>query len=669
MTSRGFLLRARIVLGVCAAAALLASLPVLAEEVPAPPLPVAAAPAPVTAAVMLPATNRAVLMPAGRSPDIQVHWAARREFVRERDDRRADDEEQRVRALKDDLAIENLFSVGSALVREGEIALAKGASAVAMHRCKLAVELAPALPAAHACLARAQFAESPTSINAVFAQLGVAATAAMADPRISRAVLANLLAALFVGGLVAALAFIVVLLLRHANLYAHDVHHLVPGGTRGWQARMLAAVLLLSPVLLQMGPVPLLFTSLIACAIYASTAEVAISLSLLVGLALSPWAAEEIGRTAVFSGPAVDIWLVEHGEGTGPEMGRLQKRFESTTELPVAFALARKAKRDGDLATAERLYLRGMQVPGYSSAGLAAVRNNLGNVYLLQGETAKAIAQYQQAIDLNESLAAPHFNVSRALAMGGVDTLEKVQAEQARALQLDRAGLEAFTGGQLQANRKSNKFVMDVPLDSSQLEPLIEAQERGADAVSDEVRAHLAGSLPAAMGTAMPILTAVMVLMLHLLRDRIRPSGRCDRCGREVCKRCDPDARPAEALCAQCVNVFIRRSGVDAQERARKEYAIEAYHHRRHLMVRALAVLSGAGHVMMGYTVRGIAFLLVTASLLASVVLWRGVTREPLAIHGGVSFLRVALTALLLLGVYALCLRDLLARQRAEEGR
>jgi len=647
VTSRGFSLRARIVLGVCAAA-LLAHWPVLAEEVPAPPLPVAVAAAPVSAAVMLPVTNRAVLMPSGRSPDVQVHWAARREFVRERDDRRADDEEQRVRALKDDLAIENLFSVGAALVRESEAALANGSSAVALQRCRLAVELAPALPAARACLARALFAESPTSINSIFAQLGAAANAAMADPRISRAVLANLFTVVFIGGLVAAFAFIVVLLLRHANLYAHDVRHLVPGGTRGWQARMLAAVLLLSPVLLQMGPVPLLFTSLIACAVYASTAEVAISISLLVALAMAPWAAEEIGRTAVFSGPAVDVWLVEHGEGTGPEVARLQKRFESTTELPVAFALARKAKRDGDLATAEKLYLRGLQVPGSSSAGLSALRNNLGNVYLLQGE--------------------PHFNVSRALAMGGVDTLEKVQAEQTRALQLDRAGVDAFTGGQLQANRKSNKFVMDVPLDSSQLEPLIEVQERGADAVSDEVRAQLAGSLPAAMATAMPILTAILVLTLHFLRNRIRPSGRCDRCGREVCKRCDSDARPAEALCAQCVNVFIRRSGVDAQERARKEYAIEAYHRRRHLTARALAVLSGAGHVMMGYTVRGLAFLLVTASLLASVVLWRGVAREPLAIHGGVSFLRVALTVLLLAGVYAFCLRDLLARQRAEEG-
>jgi len=179
---------------------------------------------------------------------------------------------------------------------------------------------------------------------------------------------------------------------------------------------------------------------MLAFALYASTAEVAISILLLACLAASPFAAEQIGRVAAFGGPALDVWLVEHGEGTGPEIGRLQKRFESGNELAVDFVLARKAKRDGDLATAEKLYLRALEVQGASSAGLAAVRNNLGNVYLLQGDTAKAIAQYQQSVDLKEDLAAPHFNVSRALAMGGVETLEKVQAEQARALALDRAG-------------------------------------------------------------------------------------------------------------------------------------------------------------------------------------------------------------------------------------
>jgi tetratricopeptide (TPR) repeat protein len=608
-------------------------------------------------------------MPAGKSIDIQAHWSTRRGYVRERDERRADDEEQRVRALKEDLGIENLFSVSSSLVRESHAALDSGATAIALQRCKLAVELSPALPAAHLCLARALFAENPASVKAVFAELSTAAHMAMDDPRVSRAVLANVLTILFAGVLAAGLAFVVVLFLRHARLYKHDVHHLFPGGAGGWQTGLLAVVLLLLPLLLQLGPVPLVFTALVACALYASTSEAAISVLLLGCLAASPWAAERIARIAAFGGPAMDVWMVEHGEGAGPEIARLQKRLESgNSELAVDFALARKAKREGDLAAAEKLYQRALEVQGASSAGLSAVRNNLGNVYLLQGDTAKAIAQYQQAVDLREGLAAPHFNISRALAMGGVETLEKVQSEQARALELDRAGIEAFTGGQLQANRKSNRFVMDVPLDASQLEPLIDVEERAAQAVGDEVRAQLAGNVPAPLAAALPVLAAVLVLGLHLARGRIRPSGRCERCGREVCRRCDPDARPSEALCAQCVNVFIRRTGVDAAERARKEIAVEAYHRRRRLVARVLAVVSGAGHVLLGYSVRGIFFLLVTASLVASVVFWRGVAHDPLALRTGMSFLRLGFALAFLAAVYTVCLRDLLARQRAEEG-
>jgi hypothetical protein len=665
VTDRGSFLRARRVSGVCAAAFALLSIAAFGQPVPAPPLPLTAPSAPPAPP---PASTRVVIMPAGRSADIQAHWAARRGYVQERDERRADDEEQRVRALKDELGIENLFSVGAALVRESRTALESGASAIAVQRCRLAVELAPALPVAHLCLARALFSESPGSVKAVFAELTAAGRTAMDEPRVSRAVLANLLTILFVGVLVAGLAFVAVLFLRHAHLYRHDVHHLFPGGASAWQTTMLAAVLLLLPVLLRLGPVPLVLTALLACALYASTAEAAISVLLLGALAASPWAAERIARVAAFGGPAMDVWLLEHGEGAGPEITRLLKRAENGNELAVDFALARKAKREGDLPTAEKLYLRALEVQGASSAGLSAVRNNLGNVYLLQGETAKAIAQYQQAVDLRESLAAPHFNVSRALAMGGVETLEKVQSEQARALELDRAAVEAFTGGQLQANRKSNRFVMDVPLDPSQLEPLIEVEERGAEAVGDEVRAQLAGNLPGPLAAGLPVAAAVLVLVLHLARGRLRPSGRCERCGREVCRRCDPDARPSEALCAQCVNVFIRRAGVDPAERVRKEFAVESYHRRRQLAARALAVLSGAGHVLLGYSVRGLFFLLLTASLLASVVLWRGVTHDPLALRTGISVLRLGLAATVLMGVYAVCLRDLLGRQRAEEG-
>ncbi|HET7784662.1 MAG TPA: tetratricopeptide repeat protein [Myxococcales bacterium] len=697
MTSRGFFPRARLLF--CAAALMVA--PAFAQEAAAPalaaaaagpsasdaasaipmpalPAPVAPAAAPAAAAAPPPALpaaspamaagNYAVTLPAEKSADIQAHWAARREYVRDRDERRADDEEQRVRALKDELAIENLFSIGAALVRESIDARAADAPAVAVQRCKLAVEFAPALPEAHTCLARALLAEDPAALTPALAQLVAAAGAAMRDPRISRSTLANALGVLCAGLLVAGLAFVALLFLRHARLYAHDVHHLFPGRPRRWQTAMLAAVLLLLPILFMMGPVPLLFTALLACGLYLSTAELAVSVALLVAVAVAPLAAGAVGKVAAYGGAAVDVWLVEHGEGTGPEIARLERQPEGPGDLPVSFALARKAKRDGDLAAAERLYLKALAAQGGTPAGQAALRNDLGNVYLLEGETANAVAQYRQAVEIQESLAAPHFNLARALAMSGVEGLEKAQAEQARAVELDRAAVDGFTGGSLQANRKSNKFVMDVPLDDAQLAPLREAEAQAATQVQDQVRALLAGGSPSGFAAALPLLAAALLLALHLGRGRLQPSGRCDRCGRAVCKRCDAEARPAEALCAQCVNVFIRRTGVDAAVRVRKEFAVKAYQRRRRLLSRLLALISGAGHVLLGYPLRGMFFLLVTGSLAASIALWSGLARYPIAVRSGISFVRVGVSAALFIAIYAFCLRDLMARQRAEEG-
>jgi len=668
---RGFRLPARRIEVLCAAALVLAAAAAQAQDLPSPPLPGAVIAQPPAAAPALPAAavNRSIVMPAEKSSDIQAHWSARREYLRDRDERRADDEEQHVRQLKDDLAIENLFFIGGALIRESHEALAASGPAQAVQRCKLAVEFAPALPEAHNCLGRALLAEHPGAVKRALDELVAAISTSVDDPRVSRAVLANVLGVLFAGLLVAGLAFILVLFGRYANLYAHDMHHIFPVGARRWQTKMLAAVLLLLPVFLQMGPVPLIFTVLLACALYSTTVELVVSVALLCVLAASPYLAEGIGRVAAFSGPAVDVWLVEHGLGTGAEVMRLQKRLDAGNELAVDFALARKAKRDGDLASAAQLYLRALEAPGATALGLASVRNNLGNVYLLQGDIAKAIAQYQQAVELKENLAAPHFNVSRALGQsGGVETLEKVQSEQARALELDRTAVDAFTGGQLQANRKANKFVMDVTLPRELLTPLLAAEERVAAPVGDELRAQLAGGLPLEAASAMPILAAILCIALHAGRGRLRPSGRCERCGRAVCKRCDPDSRPSEALCAQCVNVFVRRTGVDAAERIRKEYAVQAYHRRRHAVARVLAVLSGAGHVMMGYPLRGMVYLMVTGSLVVSVVLWRGLLHDPIAVRSGVSFLRIGVTLASLLAIYAFCLRDLINRQRAEEG-
>ncbi|HWE24034.1 MAG TPA: tetratricopeptide repeat protein, partial [Myxococcales bacterium] len=462
-----------------------------AQDADAPP-PVVAAPAP-------PPPGQVAFLPAEKSADLLAHWAARREYLRERDERRAEDEEQRVRVLKDELALENLFGIAAALVRESQASLAAGSPALAKKACKVAVELAPALPAAHTCLARAILAEDASAFSAAIASYAAAARAALADPRISRALIANMAGVGLLGATAAAVAFVLLLFLRYAQLYVHDVHHLFPAGARLWQTNLLAAVLLVSPLLLQAGFVPLLFTLLLAVALYASATEVALGCIVLVLIASLPFTAEGVGRVAAFGGPAADVWMLERGEGAVPELRRLQERLRSDKAEPaVAFAVAHKAKREGDLAQAEQLYRKALEAlgEGASPRAVAAIRNNLGNVYLLRNDPDRAVQQYEKAIDLQEMLAAPHFNLSRAYGSGGVESLKKVQAEQARALELDRPAIEAFTGPQLSMNRKSNKFLMDLPLDDSLVEPLLDSEAQIAAPVGDEVRAVLAGPLP-----------------------------------------------------------------------------------------------------------------------------------------------------------------------------
>jgi tetratricopeptide (TPR) repeat protein len=609
------------------------------------------------------------LLPAEDASGLKTHWTARREYLENRDERRADDEEGKLRQLKDDLALDNLFAVGAALVRESQQALAAGSPALARKRCQLARELAPALPAVHSCLGRAALAESIGATPAAVGHFLDATRTAWADPRTRRATLANAGGVVLVGLLAAGALLVLLFFARYARLYLHDAHHLFPSGARSWQTTALAVTLVLLPLLLQMGPVPLVCSAALACALYLSNLEL-VATALVLGLfAASPWAVEGLARVAAFGGPAADVWLVEKGEGSPAALQRLQKRLESSKpEASVAFVLAHRAKREGKLEEAEKLYRRALELGG-GSPMLAATHNNLANVYLLSGDIAKATQHYTHAVELQETLAAPHFNLARAHGDGGVESLDRVQAEQARALELDRGAIDNFTGGALQMNKRSNKVVMDLPLPESSLDTLLELEGQTAAPVGDDMRALLAGPLPVSAGQLTPLLAAVLCLVLNVSRARLKPSGRCDRCGREVCKRCDADARPNEGLCAQCVNVFVRKGNVDATERIRKEVAVHRYQARKKFWGKALSLVSGASHVLLGYTLQGAIFLSLTGLLSASLLLylsWRGFAHDPFAVRTGFSLMRLGLTAAGFVAVYGLSLRDLYVRQRAE---
>src|SRR5258708_11682891 len=133
-------------------------------------------------------------------------------------------------------------------------------------------------------------------------------------------------------------AFVTVRLARCGQLYADDVHPLLPVGARRWQTKLLAMALILLPLFLRMGPVPLVFTILFACALYATTVEVVVGCALLALLAASPWVVTSIGRVAAFGGPAVDVRLLEHGTRTRATLARPPKRLPLAHEPSAGVA-------------------------------------------------------------------------------------------------------------------------------------------------------------------------------------------------------------------------------------------------------------------------------------------------------------------------------------------
>jgi len=105
---------------------------------------------------------------------------------------------------------------------------------------------------------------------------------------------------------------------------------------------------------------------------------------------------------------------------------------------------------------------------------------------------------------------------------------------------------------------------------------------------------------------------------------------------------------------------------VDPTERIRKEVAVHAYQRRKTIVARAFNLVSGAGHILIGHPVSGLAFLVMTGVLAASVLFWHGVAHDPVAVRTNVSLFRLAATIACFLAVWAVCLKDLVAKQRTE---
>jgi len=556
-------------------------------------------------------------MPSESEQTILDLWRQRAEELRAHEDRKVDARERELERIQKTLALENMLSVAAALVREADELRESGASAEAVRRCQTATRLAPRFNAGWTCLARASL--SDLELGQAVGAAGRALSATLDDVRSHRVAMADEVLSLLAGILLAASLLILLLSARAARLVLHDFHHLLPHGAVRWQSGLLLALIVVLPPVLGAGLVASLAVAAAAAAFLMPRPEaIAAAATCLVALLAGAMVPAAV-RGGSFGPIASDIYLLERGDAPAAAAARLHAALEAgRAERAGWFALGRYHKRMGKLEQAEAAYEQARK--GGESGDLL---NNLGNVAFLRGDSAGAHKLFREANGRSPALAAPLYNLAKLYFREG--SLEQGNDAQKRALEV--GGDEVLNRG-FTDDLRANRYLMDVALPDTAIETVAqrEAAETGAGGTAWRL---LAGRRPG--WTAFALLLAAAACGASAgLRRRARTSTACEKCGRPVCSRCDPEiGSSGGGLCSQCVTVFVRRTGADKADKMRKEIEVRRHRRREWLTQRVMVVVAGAGHVWRGQLVTGAMLLSLFSLAGARVLLWHGFLGSP----------------------------------------
>lgn len=635
----------------------------------APPTPTPA-PAPEPPAFQPRPVLSPVLAPRRTDAEVLAVWERWRQARATNDTATAEAAQAELVKLRVELQATNLEPLSVGFLREAAVRRRAGDAAGAVRLAELAVELSPGLPYARFALAEAYALAEPGSVSRYLGQARQAFATLAGDPRYRRPVLANLGALALLAWGTTAVVLVGLLFARRVRYALHDFHHLLPRVVSRWQSAPLGLLLVGLPVALGLGVVPVLLVMLGAVALYLTRAERAVAAVLVVGLGVLPLAAGQLARVTAFAGtPAEDVYLLERG-GLSAEasMERVRARLESrAATFAELAALAHYESRRGLLEEARTHFKAASALRG----GDAGLLTRFGNALVGLGDADGAAQLYAQASQANPALAAPHYNLAqvyrrRAKTLPDSEVgreLDRAATAIASAQALDGTllGREAPPEDRLLLNL----LVLAPTMTESEWLPLADGTEAGRQVEAELGRWLLPGVSPGPVAWALPAGLALLLAVWGLAAERLKAAKACERCGRAVCVRCDPELGVGGRQCGQCVNVFSRRGLVPQQLRARKQAQVDrhqAWAGRLSYVVGAL--LSGAGHVASGMPVRGALYAFTFLFALGAVLLHRGLVRAP---YGNVPlYLTLVPAALLLLGVHLLSLRGLRRLRQGE---
>jgi tetratricopeptide (TPR) repeat protein len=563
-------------------------------------------------------------------------------------------------------AATNMDAWAMALSQAARAHEAAGDSAAAVELSLAATQLSPELPSAWAALGEVYLSADPSEVGRVAQAVKNAVVLSWQDPRFFRPFLTQAAAVAGLSLVVIAVCLTVVLALRRGFYFLYDFHFLFPRVAARWQTSALAVLLVLSPVVFRLGVVPALLGLFLATTLYMERAERVVVAVLVGALGFVAPASEWVVQRTAFAGTHAErLYLIERG---GPGAQALAAPFktlaaEGKASFAELYVLARLEQRRGAIDEAVRHWKQALTM----SPQNGRARNNLGAAMLISGDVDNPRALWEAARNDEVNEAAPLINLARLYrrmylqqgdaAAGDVD---KANEALAQARTRDPAAEGFNEAWRSVPSIAANDFVVTMPLPADEL--FAQPPSDAGDRVRGQLSRVLVGNVPETLAWVYPALAALLVLAFGSLGRGLEAAKACNKCGRPVSRRGDPDVSPGSLMCTQCVNVFARKNVAAPSLKVRKQLEVARFQERIDRATSVLGFLfAGLGHAFGGWPVRGAFYGLAFSAGLSMLLLRHGVVRPPW--DAWPTLFLVVPTVLWLVVVYLVALRGLRRRQ------
>jgi tetratricopeptide (TPR) repeat protein len=512
----------------------------------------------------------------------------------------------------------------------------------ALRTAEYARDLSPSSLSGHLETIKYRWALQQKDPGKIAREAWVAAKIAVSDFLTAAGFVANAAAGLIIVLLLLPTCVLLLLAVRQLRYVAHDLSLLLPRGTPAAASYAILAVLLFIPIALRLGALGVLFVLVAIPFLHEDTPERVVAAACFLVLAAMPLALPHISRLLLLpAGRAADLYVLTRGmAGDGLDADaaatRITHDLARGDNASSRVALGLYAMRTGDTAAAAHHFDRATHLaPERDDAWV-----DLGAAQFVLGKFDDAQAAFERAVEDNPDSIRGLFNLARMYYRNAGHDRGNQAYNRAQALRPDLVGTLLTTSRLI-----GPRFVAQETLPARELwraAPYANEQLTTAR-ITQELEPSLTGPIPPLVFAIAAVGWLVVLAFAAAMARRAVPSLPCPKCGRPICVHTDKDL-PDRSLCGQCYHAFVA-GDVDAVTKIAKELECLRYERRRAQLSRVLSlVFSGAGHVYVGHTLRGLTWMACAAVAIAALLLCGNVLPAPV---------RMGEPLLRLLGLYA----------------